>query len=442
MDALKRCLLVWMVVVLAAWSARANPIPVPLPASMPLEDMYSELLEIDGDTGLRDHFQGDYYFSYIPKDLYMMKYPVPPNPDGSHIEDLRVSFGKLPDDWTFTPGSLPALHMLLPPVSPQPWYYIRELYPTVVPGWPGIPMLAWHGPINADATDDIIPPPPTFPPTALYRVNYEYNMRRWGRGWLYFYALGTGKYYSTYQKQAISFLDITMPKHLTMSRLSLDNTPHAFAVTCEGDKTVVSVYATAQFGPFTKDIIGVVVPWLVRADTNYDGSTNILDLLHVRNHLGSDVSGDEAEDADINGDGDVNILDLLLVRNHLGERAELVDECPAPMPGPQIRLRYRVKQCGTTQPPGIEPDVRPWGRRMIVTDQIHFNCCPEYVRMTILVGGNRVIFREKAIEKDPCDCLCYFPMKGVAGPFSPGTYNVELIDPYGRTILEKEIEIE
>ena len=59
-----------------------------------------------------------------------------------------------------------------------------------------------------------------------------------------------------------------------------------------------------------------------------------------------------------------------------------------------------------------------------------------------VVSGDRVIFREKAVEKDPCDCLCYFPMKGVAGPFSPGTYNVELIDPYGRTILEKEIEIE
>ena len=226
-----------------------------------------------------------------------------------------------------------------------------------------------------------------------------------------------------------------------MSRLFLDHGPHAFAVTCEGDNTVVSVYATAQFGPFTKDIIGVVVPWLVRADTNYDGSTNILDMLYVRNHLGSDVSGDGADDADVNSDGSVNILDLILVRNHLGETADL-EESPVPIVSPQIRLRYRVKQCGTTQPPGIKPDVRPWGHRMIVTDQIYFNCCPEYVRMTILVSGNRVIFREKAIEKDPCDCLCYFPMKGVAGPFSPGTYDVELIDPYGNTVLRKEIVIE
>ena len=441
MDALKRCLLVCVVVLLGAWLAHANPIPVPLPASMPLEDMYSELLEIDGDTGLRDHFQGDYYFSYIPKDLHMMKYPVPPNPDGSHIVDVPVSFGRLPDDWTFTPGSLPGLHMPFPPLLPQPWYYIRELYPTVVPGWPGIPMIAWNAPLNADPGDVVVQSDPTFPPTGLYRVNYEYNMRRWGRGWLYFYAIGTGKYYSTYQKEAIAFLDITMPRHLMMSRLFLDHDPHAFAVTCEGDNTVVSVYATAQFGPFTKDIIGVVVPWLVRADTNYDGSTNILDMLHVRNHLGRDVSGDGADDADVNGDGVVNILDLILVRNHLGETADL-EESPVPMTGPQISLRYSVKPCGTTEPPGIKADVRPWDRRMIVTDQIYFNCCPEYIRMTILVSGNRVIFREKAIEKDPCDCLCYFPMRGVAGPFSPGTYDVELIDPYGRTILEKEIVIE
>jgi len=56
--------------------------------------------------------------------------------------------------------------------------------------------------------------------------------------------------------------------------------------------------------------------------------------------------------------------------------------------------------------------------------------------MTILMNGNRVIFREKAMEKDPCDCNCYYPMKGLAGPFAPGTYQVELIDPYGKILLE------
>jgi hypothetical protein len=163
-------------------------------------------------------------------------------------------------------------------------------------------------------------------------------------------------------------------------------------------------------------------------------------LLTVRNNLGSDVSDEVTESADVNGDGKVNILDLILVRNHLGEKDD-PKECPIPVFEPQIRLRYSAKQCGTTNP-GIKPDVRAWGRRMIVSDAIYFNCCPEYVRMTILVKGDQVVFRQKAMEKDPCDCMCYYPMKGVAGPFAPGTYHVEMINPYGQTILEKDIEIE
>ena len=79
---------------------------------------------------------------------------------------------------------------------------------------------------------------------------------------------------------------------------------------------------------------------------------------------------------------------------------------------------------------------------MIVRDAIRFDCCPEYVRMTILVQGNQVVFREKGIVENPCRCLCYYAMKGIAGPFSPGTYHVELIDTEGNTILEKDVEIQ
>ena len=445
MDVLKRLILVAIVAGVLGLPADANPIPWPLPASMPLEDMYSELLEIDCCTGLRDHFEGDYYFSRIPEELYMMKYPVPRNPDGSHIEHICVSFGKLPDDWTFRPGELGNLHWMLPELYPQDWHYIRELYPTVVPGWEGIPMIAWLAPTDdvVDPADDVVlAPPHTFPPTALYRVNYEYNMRRWGHGWLYFYALGTGKYSDTYQKEAISFLDITMPKHLTMSRLFLDRDPHAFAVTQEDGKTVVSIHASAGFGPFRRDIIGMIHPWRIRADVNYDDQTDVLDLIYVRNQLGKDVSDEGSEDADVNGDGKINILDMIAVRNSLDEepKFDTADACPISIFVPQIKLRYRVKSCGTTDP-GIKPEVYAWGRRMIVKDAIHFNCCPEYVRMTILVQGNNVVFREKGMVEDPCRCMCYYPMKGVAGPFSPGTYQVELIDTEGKTILKKEVEI-
>jgi len=53
-------------------------------------------------------------------------------------------------------------------------------------------------------------------------------------------------------------------------------------------------------------------------DVNYDGKVNVLDLLLVRNSLGSDPSSSiEARKADVNADGSVNVQDLLAVRGQL-----------------------------------------------------------------------------------------------------------------------------
>jgi hypothetical protein len=336
--------------------------------------MYSYIDETD-DGRLQESFVGNYYFTYIPEEVNRMKYPVPPDYTG-----IDVAMGKFPEEWVFSPEAIPYIHELQLEMELLRWFRIRELYPTVVPEWPGIPMIAWDGP---------------FPQKALLSVKYQYTLLRQEGGYLYFYALGTGKYYETYQKEAIAFLDISMPMTYGMSRLFLDNTPHAFAVTREKDdsgnpRRIVSIYATAEFGHFTKDVIGRIVP-MIWPNTN----------------------------------------------TGLEEKMELTADLP-----PQIRLRYKVEECGTTEPPGNGHDVFSVGKRMIVTDDIYFNCCAEYVRMTILVDGDSVTFREKAMEEAPCDCICYYPMKGVAGPFMPGIYQVELIDPHGKTVINKEIEIE
>lgn len=357
-----------------AVSTWANPIPVPRPASMPLEDMYSYLDETDLGE-LSETFIGNYYFSYIPEDVDQMKYPLPPESN-----DISVAMGKLPEDWDFTDDIFPFLHEMQVPMDPMKWFYIRELYPTVLPEWPGIPMIAWNG---------------LFPKKAVLSIKYQHNLLKREQGYIYFYALGTGKYHQTYQKEALSFLDISMPIKYNMQRLFLDHTPFAFAETSEKDDSgtiqrIVSISATAQFGPFTKDIIGYIRPRVISRAISFEDKT----------------------------------------------------ELEAKLPR-QIRLSYKVEldECDTTGPSEIRPSVFALGRRMIVTDQIYFNCCPEYIRMTILVNENQVIFREKAMEKAPCDCFCYYPMKGTAGPFAPGTYQVEIINPFGKKILEKEIVI-
>ena len=52
-------------------------------------------------------------------------------------------------------------------------------------------------------------------------------------------------------------------------------------------------------------------------DVNQDGQVNVLDLIIVAQHLGSNASVNRH--ADVNGDGMINVLDLIVVAKHLGE---------------------------------------------------------------------------------------------------------------------------
>jgi len=61
---------------------------------------------------------------------------------------------------------------------------------------------------------------------------------------------------------------------------------------------------------------GMELPYA--ADVNADGVVNILDLIHVRNHIGRTPGSACPYFCDANTDGRVNILDLIAVRNNLG----------------------------------------------------------------------------------------------------------------------------
>ena len=428
----RRYLLALVLVLSVAAFAGANPVPPPSDTNMPVEDMYAQLVEIDGGTGLEEIFSGFYWFDRIDDVVHMIEYPLPPA-----NRYFGVHMGKLPETWEYGKETFASLHAMLPELMPLDWTVLRKLYPTILPEWPWIPVNGWWGPDYGG-----------FPKKAMFVVKYKHDVLRRGGSYVYFYALGSGKEFAAdpaadltvppfYRTGVQSFLDITMPRHLNVTRMSLDYTPHPFAVTTEGDKTVVSFYAESRVGPFTKDLIAHIRPWWVAADVNYDDKTDVIDMINVRNQLGKTASDPATEAADVNGDGQVNILDLIALRNHLGERAEADANCP-----PQIRLRYKVKACSpSVPPPPMRTDVTVMGNRMLVTDLIWFNCCPEYIRMAILIEGNRVIFREKGMTSKPCKCMCYFPMSGVAGPFASGTYYVEIVNPYGETILKKEVVI-
>ena len=79
-------------------------------------------------------------------------------------------------------------------------------------------------------------------------------------------------------------------------------------------------------GSGSGDVLSSEVPQIVitvedRAfpawDVNQDGQMNVLDLILVAQHLGSNASVNRH--ADVNGDGTINVLDLIVVAKHLGE---------------------------------------------------------------------------------------------------------------------------
>lgn len=66
----------------------------------------------------------------------------------------------------------------------------------------------------------------------------------------------------------------------------------------------------------------VLAAWPIPGDANGDCKVNVLDLIWVRNRLGTDVNSNDNWTADVNGDGKVNVLDLIFVRNNLNAKCE------------------------------------------------------------------------------------------------------------------------
>jgi hypothetical protein len=248
-------------------------------------------------------------------------------------------------------------------------------------------------------------------------------LRDFGDGYLFYYALGTGEY--TYQKQVFAFLDISMPAEWRMEQLYLDEMPYPFAMTSEENEDsetqkIVSIYAKVVWGGFTKDIIGHIVPGGKRFDQDSDEP--------------------DFEDLDVDHSAKARRFRGQSERARRSRwqsaRAGRSRWQSTPV------LRYKVEQCGTTEQPLLATSISARGEKLLVSDPIFFNCCAEYVRMTMVANADKVVFREKAMEEAPCDCVCYYPMRGVAGPFEPGTYEVELLDPHGDLILRRDIEIQ
>lgn len=213
-------------------SGRANPIPVPPPASMPLEDIHVQIQPV-GD-GLHAVFTGEFTFTHIPEDVNSMMFPVPP--DGNSI-------GAWMDG------------------APLTWAWSSEQYPTILPEMPTIPMIEWQGPFPLLG--------------AVFRVDYEHDLIKRPTEFIFFYACGTGKYFPTYDKTTTAYFDIELPSRYTVNGVWLDETPHEYEVV--GGHLMITV--ESHFGPIVNDLIASLSETLIYVATD-----------------GNDVTGDGSKE--------------------------------------------------------------------------------------------------------------------------------------------------
>ncbi|HZP89129.1 MAG TPA: hypothetical protein VFB54_20140 [Burkholderiales bacterium] len=190
----------------------ANPIPLPVPASMPLEQM-----QIAIGTDKHVKFTGDFTFDFIPASVTKMLFPLPP----VNASAIQV----------FEDG------------NPVPSTMSSSVYPTVLPEYPLLSMFEWNGPFPEDG--------------AVFRVDYEHDLFQRGSDWIFFYSLGTGKYFPTYEKITTAMFQIDLPSGATLESVLLDDTPvDPRFYNLIGSR--LDLKLTSEFGPFTQDLILVM----------------------------------------------------------------------------------------------------------------------------------------------------------------------------------------
>jgi len=269
-----------------------NPIPVPPPASMPLEEMWIDIGR--AGTSLHADFAGEFTFDYIPSEVTAMWFPVP--------ED-STNIGAGQDG------------------APLPWAWVDDLYPTVLPEQPFLPMIGWQGPFPSGG--------------AVFSVEYEHDLIERPGKFIFFYAVGTGKYFPTYDKITSANFHISLPGGIIPTTIWLDDTQVGPEYYTFFDSSL-EISLTSEFGPFTKDLIVHLVPERIPGDATGEGRVDADDAAILVERWGQ--TGATWEMGDFNGDGLVGPADAAILAANQGYGTDAVGAGVVPEPNALIAL--------------------------------------------------------------------------------------------------------
>ncbi|MGD8787741.1 MAG: DUF5818 domain-containing protein, partial [Phycisphaerales bacterium] len=202
-----------LIIFLSLAPASANTIVLPPQVSMPFEDMQIQINP--PPKGLSATFSGEFFFDYIPEDVNLILFPVPPDANNIHVDINNIEL---------------------------PWTWSNQMYPTILPEMPTIPMIEWQGPFPIQG--------------AVFDVEYEHDLIQRSNEFIFFYALGTGKYYPSYLATTTAFFDILLPPDFEVSGIWLDDMPYEYEMA--GQHMIVIVQS--NFNPIKNDLIISLVP--------------------------------------------------------------------------------------------------------------------------------------------------------------------------------------
>lgn len=260
----------------------ANPIPVPT-LIMPEEYINATMSLVDGE--LLAKVNGTYPFYNVYYDTVRMDYPLPPNPTNISVRMNETSL-----DWT----------------------YDNITYPTVIGDWP---MINWT----------ISPVPHYF----VMKTSYEHPIPVVNGSRTFLYAMGTGRFLTTYAKETTAYVNIRMEINYTNLDVytigHMNGTwtwkPANYTVIQEDTTNIIALNVTSSlFAPLKEDLMLTFSMKPTSPDLNGDGTVNMDDLVMAIDAFGAYPTHPRwNSNADINGDGRVDIADIVIILENFGK---------------------------------------------------------------------------------------------------------------------------